>query len=645
MTNDYNNVLLEYLTGNLVVESRKTTPLYTDFDNEEYQGNLTDIGSKVVRCTDGNGSYNGKDLYYSANNNKITLVNSEDMSIIKVFTTFSSGTTLGNILALNVAEDGNIYGIDYIDVGGVTTYRIILLNNVSEVPKGYNDYQVILRNSYYIQGYTSDDDVSPLADVFIKKSTQSATYYFVLQNSTQEVIMPSIFQINVGAANTWTRLQEMVSYRGNVGIADIYFDENDTSIANFYVVESDIDDPNYVEKNITKLSAIGSGTPTYTTVISNVVSTYYHANLSQVAYLNINLYESYPGHFYMCIYGAYTTNGTTYYSMAKVLYVSNGAVTPLKTYTSDYSDIKANINPPLTKGLVTNNALLLYLGEVTGTTTAKICLDLLSPTNNVDYFLDTEIEGQWNRLGAARVGIYSVYDKYIINVIYRETTNDPYKIARYTMVYSVERYNGIAYIDNNALTPSRGLLFDTDNKLLFARNLYNLKVYNNQTMATINVPNNLLNNVTISNESLYGSTSYKLIDSTQTIEKNIYENLYINFINAITMQNRNTTEYSYNLQGGSRLNISSSKNLDYDNAKASKIRVTYDDNTSYVTSANNTIVDGVCTYSMGIHVPSDTNIQKIEIISNDEITTYQTISNLNLKNNKYYVITQDVHVV
>lgn len=644
MTNDYNNVLLEYLTGNLSIESRSATPLYTDFDNQEYQGNLTDIGGKVVRCTDGNGNYNGKDLYYSVDNNKITLVNSEDMSIIKVFTTFSSGTALGNILALNVAEDGNIYGIDYINVGGVTTFRIILLNNISEIPKGYNDYQVILRNSYYIQGYTSDDDVSTVYEVFIKKSTQSATYYFVLRNSTGEVLMPSTFQINVGSANTWTRLQEMVTYRGDIELANIYFNENDISVADYYVVESDINDPNYVEKNITRLSAIGSGTPTYTTIISNVVATYYHANLSQVEYLGISLYESYPGHFYMCIYGAYTTNNTTYNSMAKVYYVSNGMPTLLKTYLGNYTDSQSNIKPPITFGRVTNNTLLFYLGEVTGASTAKICLDLLSPINDVDYFIDTEIEGQWNRLGIARVGIYSIYDKYIINVIYKATADDPYKIARYTMVYSDERYNGLSYIANNALSANRGMLFDSNNKLLFARGLYNKKVYNNQTMSVINVPYNMLNENIIANEKLYGETGFNLVDHTDDIMKNIYEDLYINYINAINMSNQNTDIHINNVFGASRLNKSSSKELDYNNAKASKIRVNYSDNMNYVTMASNSITNNVCTYQIGVHVPSDKEISSIEIISNDEATTYQTITGITLQNNKYYIISQDVHI-
>ena len=175
--------------------------------------------------------------------------------------------------------------------------------------------------------------------------------------------------------------------------------------------------------------------------------------------------------------------------------------------------------------------------------------------------------------------------------------------------------------------------------------LYNYKVYNNRSMSVLNVPNTFLNNIDITNQQLLSSTNCTLVSSMETINKNIYEDLYINFNNQITMQNQNEDNYVDNLEGAIRLNKSSNSDLDYDNAKANKIRVNYDDNTNYVTTAPNSITNNVCTYTIGVHVPSDKNIQSIEIISNDENTTYQTITNLNLENNKYYVITQDVHVV
>ena len=275
----------------------------------------------------------------------------------------------------------------------------------------------------------------------------------------------------------------------------------------------------------------------------------------------------------------------------------------------------------------------------------NLCFSMVGREVKENFFIKTDIENSWSSLAIKRYWVYNLYNEYIINYINRDSHDSPYYLVTYKMVYNQNNYNGLKYKDKSMLVPTQGLLFDSDNNLVFARNLYNLKVYNNQTMATINVPNNLLNNVTISNENLYSSTSYELIDNTQTINKNVYENLYINYINAITMQNRNTNDYSYNLQGSSRLNISSGKDLDYENAKATKIRVTYDDETSYITKVSSTLVNNVYRYSIGVRVPSDTNIQKIEIISNDEVTTYQTISNLNLENNKYYVITQDVHVV
>ena len=273
----------------------------------------------------------------------------------------------------------------------------------------------------------------------------------------------------------------------------------------------------------------------------------------------------------------------------------------------------------------------------------KIYFNLLADENKINYLTDTEQTAKWTNLNIARIGAFNTYNLFNFSVIY---SNDNVRyILNNKAIYNGFNYNGEKYEDRKELIPRQGLLFNSDNSLLFARNLYNLKVYNNQTMATLNVPYNLLNDTTIAEQSLYGETNYELVENTQALSKNVYEDLYINFINAMKMTNENTDMVISNMPGAIRLNQSVSKVLDYENAKASKIRVTYDDDISYVTSASNTINNGVCTYSIGVHVPSDTNIQKIEIISDDEATTYQTISNLNLENNKYYVITQDVHVV
>ena len=639
MTNDYKENLLEYLTGNIAQGISSATPMYAEVIDSPYNGNPNNIiGLKGIRCKDGQGNYNGLELYYAHGGSSITLVDPKDMTIIKTFTTFSSGTPLGTLLNLEVDEVGNVYGLDYIVQNDTNIYRIILLNNISEIPKGKSDYEVILRNSYYVQGYSAGDDINPQYETFLAKSTQSATYYFALQEGTGSLLMPSTFQINVGSENTWTRLPDILFDNGDVDIGNIYFDSNDQPTAEYYAWEN-INN----QYRIGRATASGDNNPVYTTVLSNVLVNYYHPIASDVSNFEITLYSNYYGNFYMVLNGVIKDSNNQYSGTLKIFNVDNGGTIDLATYMSPSG--ASGVLPYYVRGKVVNSNLMLYMAQWSTGSKAKICFALLSPSNKVDYFIQTNYESEWARLALDRVGFYNLYDEYAINVIYRTSNDSPWCIISYKIVYNPNKYNGVKYKDKSMLEPSEGLLFDNNNNLLLARSLYNVKVYNNQTIATVNVPNNLLNDTTISKENLYGETNYELVESEEDINKNVYENLYINFVNAITMENQNTSEYISNINGASRLNQSSSKELDYENAKASKVRVTYDDDTYYITSVNNSINDNICTYTIGVHVPSDTNIQKIEIISNDEATSYQTISGLSLENNKYYIITQDVYVV
>lgn len=637
MTNDYKENLLEYLTGNITQGTSSTTPMYAELTTSDYSDNPTALGSQVVRCKDGQGNYNGLDLYYSHGGNKISLVDSKDMTIIKTFTTFASGTPFGTFLNIEVDEVGNAYGLDYIVQNGVNVYRIILLNNISEIPKGYNDYQVILRNSYYVQGYDPyGDDINPQYETFLAKSTQSATYYFALQEGTGSLIMPSLFQINVGAQNTWTRLPDVLFTFGDVDIGHIYFNTNDQPVAEYIGTERRDDD-----WAINKATTIGDSEATYVDLVTNVKRDYYYSPISDVANFDITLYSNYNNNFYIALVGV-IPSGNQYVSKMDIYNYDNGNIALLEEKISPSGS--STIAPYSIRGKVVNGLFMYLTPQYKSGNIYNLCFSVVGREVKEKFFVETDIENSWSSLAIKRYGVYNLYNEYIINYINRDSNDSPYYLVTYKMVYNPNNYNGLKYKDKEMLVPTQGLLFDTDNNLVFARNLYNLKVYNNQTMATLNVPNNLLNNVTITEEKLYGDTSYELIDSTQIINKNVYENLYINFVNAISMQNQNTDEYSYNLPGSSRLNTSSSKDLDYEEAKASKIRVSYSDGTEYISRATNEINEGVCTYTIYLYVPVGENIQKIEIISEDEITTYQTISNLNLENNKYYVITQDVHV-
>ena len=72
-------------------------------------------------------------------------------------------------------------------------------------------------------------------------------------------------------------------------------------------------------------------------------------------------------------------------------------------------------------------------------------------------------------------------------------------------------------------------LYNSNNKIIFARNLYNKVINANTTISTLNIPNTNLNDITIYNQSLIGETNYVLMNNQESITKNIYENLNINF--------------------------------------------------------------------------------------------------------------------
>lgn len=640
MTNDYKTNLLEYLTGNLNNTDKSKTPYYETNTNESYSSTI--YGNQSVECRDGKGNLNGKVLFYSHGGNKITLVD-DKMNVLKVFTAFSTGTALRNILNLEVDETGNVYGLDYITSGGTTTYRIILMNNISEISKGESDYSIVLRNSYNVQGYTTDDDLSPTFETFLKKSTQSATYYFAIQDSTGTLLEPSTFQINVGSTNTWTRLEEITFINGSIEIGNIYFNTNDEPVAEYYATEYYGNYPNVLRARVT-----GSGAPTFTTIINNEESdTIFNPSVNDKSY-SIKLIANYPTSFYIIAKGYYLAyqSGTfkTYKQRVKVLLVENEQVMDLYTNDSEDNFVSSLVREPIITGKVINECLFLYMFmEYTNDTQYDtISFNMITKNNNVNYYLATDNRLLRNQSSNAVISVSNVFNLYRAYLVYNNSTN--YLITT-KLVYSPLNYNGDTYTNLDSLVPLWGHLENSNNELVFARDLYNKKVYSNQVMSTLNVPNNLFNEEIISNATLIGSTNKELVESQINVEKNVYEDLYINFINALIMENQNEENHIVNSTGASRLNQSINSKLDYNSTKATKIRVNLTDSTSYITSATCTIENGVGTYSIGVHVPNDTNIQSIEIISNDELTTYQTINNLNLENNKYYIITQDVYVV
>ena len=88
------------------------------------------------------------------------------------------------------------------------------------------------------------------------------------------------------------------------------------------------------------------------------------------------------------------------------------------------------------------------------------------------------------------------------------------------------------------------------------------------------------------------------------------------------------------------------------NCQATKYRINYSDDTTMINNFGAGQIVNLSpqppfkyTYTWNVYAPSNKTILSIDIISEDEQTIYQTITDLDFEQNKLYTLTQDVYVV
>ena len=647
MTQDSKDSLLKHLTGLVENEEETTTPFYKDFeystrDDYNYTG-----GTKILKCKDGNGNYNGKVLvfqpgYYSGNtsSNKIMLVD-ENSNILCNYNSWNTGTPFNSFIGLNIDEIGQVYGIDYDPYS--EKYRFILMNNLSEpvkMPNGTYEYRAVLRNSWFIQNYTSDDDLTPSRPAILEKSRSNAIYYFALWDSIGQTLMPSTLEIKVGEGNTWVRLQDVTILDNYLLDNYIVFNSNNTPIATYYSLQSVYSDTTEIDQKVTKAVINGEGNPNYETFIESTKDFFNETFI----YHDTKLIVKNNNWWFMIVSGYYGDN--PYTQRVRVWEKNNGDPVMLYEHDSDVSITSYRRNPFVTCQ-EQDGTIYMYYGfqkESTEFSNDKlyfIATDMNIYQKGIDFFVDTGREIYKD----LEQSMYLNSKYYLKKSIFLNPQLIPTIEADIVTIMYGSGVDTTPYSNIEDISPTKGVLYDNNDKMIFARNLYNKKVYGNRTISIVNVPNSDLNNVNIKTGALLGYTNLDIDNNNINVEKNIYENLFVNYFDTLYMQDRNTTNYKDNLIGASRLNESVAKLNDYANAKATKVAIHYNDGTMAKGGISATITNNIATYSLTVYIPGDKNIDSIEILSEDENTIYQTIDTRGrFENNKYYTITQDVHI-
>lgn len=661
MTQDCKNTILKYLTGKINQETENNKPLLnqispvdnnlTDFIKQYYPavGDRWVIQTLVTRgdyillwCSD----YVRDPVSRWAKS--WIIVCDKDYNPIRFIDSYKSGTPLQSLALINTDDDGsgNIIGVEYVYVDGQVSYRRIAIINDFTI----DNFDVKLLSSWNIPQH-NNADVIP---VKITKNPNAGKYFIMYYTDYENSTIGGAIEFvnNVGSENEWNFYQysgtKNISFSGSgTGIPSW---ENDVfSFKLFYNYEISKDSRNNnVQIVILKQnddeenkSAVEDKTISLPNECKNVSS--------------IGSFTVITNQLLVCAGGGEDENKTTYVikfntddSSYKILYSKE-----------DYPYEKISSNEYKTA----EDAISIFQinGQFYFTRRYSYYDLIITPYTiiyyeNVQYlaqiFNDNVYEFQIRDLGQSTNTTYELYKNNTYNLIeigfiYRDII---YKIKE---IFNILNYNGEPYENINSLVPKYVNLYANKggeaSEIVFSRNLYNKVINGNVTQSTIEIPNTQLNDVVLNSEYLIGDTNKTLITKNYTIEKNIYETLLLNFYTTINIKNSNDPQNEIlNPTGASKLNKSMSNDTDYDNSKATKIKVYYDNNTSFIRELNQLEIlnqDNLTTYIFNIFVPTDKNVEKIEIISNDENTVYQTISNMNLEKGNLYQIKQECEII
>lgn len=628
MTEDYKSKLIKYLTGNIEPETGEDKIVYKN--SRENINNLSDY------LTNNFNQYFIVDLIQSYTNEMLVLVGGywntssirqgfiiildKEFNIVKTFTKYNSGIDIGQIYCINVREDGKFFMVE--TRLSDNKARFVLLNNFTS-KQSDNDYYLEIKDAYDI----------PSIDYFVSnynkilKSPGQAKYLIVMTIIDYNVEVPFCFEltINVGSSNEWKQYKYDNSIVGDgITITDAWasWSENDLK----FKIVGDLEGYAEIYNN-------SDNTMTY----RNITQTYPVSNFNPYRRASIILSETIA---YYAVWG-YSSDDVSqcFIYLFKINYTDNSLDLILTVDSSipDTMGLIGKLSLNFYKWL--NNCFFLVSENIDSVNSTED-LSLIRIVNDKTYS-NTVL----TNVNIADLHLLAVNNQYnLFNLI----VQDENTAHIFSEIYNQNNYNGLPYEAPNCLVPNSGILYDTDDNIIFARNLYNKTVLGATTTSTVQIPNTMLNDTTIGKSDLISETNLALTEDTTDITKNIYETVNINFANSISIRNDNDPNNTIlNPTAAARLNGSTTQNNNYDDVKATKVRVNYTDGTNMVISLNPSaqivaITDTTYQYNFILHISKEVN--NLQIISNDELTIYQTIDTLNLEVGKTYNILQNVEV-
>ena len=568
----------------------------------------------------------------------ITILN-KDFKPLKSIFKYDSGTYLRYIQRMAQAEDNTFYAVDCLDFPtdenwAFTTSqkRFLMFNNFTQQIN--NDYVLTLQKSYifptdYFNFYCKD----------MYKDVNSSNYVFT-GVSLKDQNVPDFdsirvinLKVNVGNENDWNKWDSdgqgwfygnsYVEFQDDNFFCEILLTRNLLSNRNISLWTKDFSQTSFNLKTI--------GTVNYYAVndADNYENQTVFLNKNEVYFVLNNQWWGITGQNEPKYIGLYYYNDIT--KEFKTIY---------EKYLGDYDYC---------------NLEAIYIAKNNNDIYVQFNNNIKQTNNDVfaDYYLQRLVNDEWKPklIANKQYFYYQIRTLFVTNefnllncFIYQSTPQN----GKYWTVYNVKEiynesnYNGEPFTDKNSLNSNSAILYSNNNPV-FARNLYNKTQNGATTTSTIEIPNNYLNDTLVDQKDLMSVNNNAVVSDTNGFTKNVYETVYLNFVNTISVVNQNNTQSVYNNAVATKLNNSINNPTDYDDLKLTKYRINYQDGTNTVSNLQATLQDDG-SYQLLMTFYLSKLADSLELVSEDEQTIYLTYDLTSIQINKYYSFKQRVRI-
>ena len=655
--------IIRYLTGNNKNENYSQDLIYSNTEN--INTNLYKFIRDKLERFEIHGyvlgrSINGNTLNYSivygtyaksgyTHNRGFIVIIDEVGNPIQFINKFSSNAEIGVIYSVNVDENGNFYMIEN-NVANDKP-RFVMMNNIVVKRREEENYSVIIRKTYTVPETSLLYSGDKLDMQMVKAVGQSRYALFYKKPDTynsKNYQKPCVTElaVNVGAENEWNDYEGSICNQNGVYYSSYLicsyatWEDDEINFKSLYYLRT-VGDNLQIEKKIAKYYNDDNNNITFSIIntFQNVINgnevygQYITGTIlnSQDAYVTMTRRDTNQLIEQHCIQKVNLMNNTAgWYKIEEGI---DKAYTQYKISTVDEEVFFINIT---------------YLEDTEGINKYHIKVGRIREDNlyygdniysDILLYTTSAINIQGDTIFLLYVN--KQFNLYNINLLWNNYTYNTKQI------YNRNNYNGASVNNYKSLLPNSAVLYNSNDKPIFARNLYNKVVNNGTTMSTVEVPYNYINDIAIAKQDLLSYNNNVMIDNEEDIITNQYEELNINFINTILMSNENIpTRPILNRSGATRLNGSMSDTLDYEDILIDKVRLVYEDNTTYIKAINKAtrISNYVYQFTFNVYVPNNNGIKEIQLLSDDENTIYQTIDFSNYEKGKTYKISQNVEI-